>query len=47
LLPSCIASQRVRQMEMIDKLVQRECRVLRHGLQPQALAEKFAGFCRR
>jgi hypothetical protein len=47
LLPSCIASQRVRQMEMIDKLVQRECRVLRHGLQPQALAEKLAEFCRR
>ncbi len=46
LLPPGIANQHLRQMEVINKLVRRECWVLQHGLAPHALAEKLAEFCR-
>lgn len=46
-LPPCIAAQRDHQLEVIDRLVQRECRVLRHGLEPDRLATVLAEFCSR
>jgi len=45
LLPRCIAGQRDHQMEVIDALAQRKCWVLRHGLQPDALALVINEFC--
>jgi len=44
-LPPCLADQRNRQLAMIDTLVQRECWVVRHGLQPKALALAITQFC--
>ncbi len=43
-LPPCIASQRDYQIAVIDTLVQRECWLVRHGLQPEVLATTIARF---
>jgi len=45
LLPPCIAAQREHQLAVIDTLVQRECRLVRHGLQPDVLAMEITNFC--
>ena len=47
ILPTCIADQRDRQLQMIEALVQQECVVLRHGLHPHALAVVLTEFCNR
>ena len=45
ILPPCIAVQRDQQLELIDRLVQRECWILRHGLEPDSAAVALAEFC--
>lgn len=45
LLPDSIASQRLLQLAVIDSLVQRGCWIVRHGLQPEALALLIEQFC--
>jgi hypothetical protein len=47
ILPPCLAGQRDQQLRTIDTLVQRECCLLRHGLQPEAAALAIAEFCSR
>jgi hypothetical protein len=44
-LPPCIARQRDQQSAVIDTLAERECWIVRHGLQPAALATMIAEFC--
>lgn len=44
-LPLCIAAQQEHQVAVIDTLVQRECWLVRHGLQPEVLATAIAEFC--
>jgi hypothetical protein len=47
ILPSCISTQRERQMDTINALVQRDCWVLQHGMVPSLIAQKLAEFCAR
>jgi hypothetical protein len=45
ILPPCIAEQRDHQLEVLDRLVQRESCILRHGLGPRPLTLALAEFC--
>lgn len=44
-LPQSIAHQRRHQVGLIDRLTQRGCWILRHGLQPKALVSAIDNFC--